>query len=116
MLSVSQYYATVLILRDDILVVLWVGTLTHDVSVRRMYPTFSCRQRRPWDGPAASHAPYASHLVVWIGTNIGTGHTCLDAELSLHVQVISASVTTNEGSQLKSQIQSLKLAIEKLLI
>lgn len=30
--------------------------------------------------------------------------------------VISASVTTNEGSQLKSQIQSLKLAIEKLLI
>ena len=31
-------------------------------------------------------------------------------------QVISCSVTTNEGSQLKSQIQSLKLAIEKLLI
>ena len=35
---------------------------------------------------------------------------------ALHMQVISASVTTNEGSQLKSQIQSLKLAIEKLLI
>ena len=34
----------------------------------------------------------------------------------MHMQVISASVTTNEGSQLKSQIQSLKLAIEKLLI
>ena len=32
------------------------------------------------------------------------------------VQVISCSVTTNEGSQLKSQIQQLKLAIEKLLI
>eukprot|EP00878_Enallax_costatus_P000952 GHUV01001082.1.p1 GENE.GHUV01001082.1~~GHUV01001082.1.p1 ORF type:complete len:175 (+),score=26.15 GHUV01001082.1:63-587(+) len=30
--------------------------------------------------------------------------------------VIAASVTTNEGSQLKSQIQSLKEAIEKLLI
>ncbi|WIA38093.1 hypothetical protein OEZ86_001455 [Tetradesmus obliquus] len=30
--------------------------------------------------------------------------------------VIAASVTTNEGSQLKSQIQSLKDAIEKLLI
>ncbi|KAA6424128.1 MAG: NHP2 1-like [Trebouxia sp. A1-2] len=30
--------------------------------------------------------------------------------------VISCSVTTNEGSQLKSQIQQLKLAIEKLLI
>mmetsp|Transcript_19646 Transcript_19646/g.30780 ORF Transcript_19646/g.30780 Transcript_19646/m.30780 type:complete len:129 (-) Transcript_19646:231-617(-) len=30
--------------------------------------------------------------------------------------VIAASVTTNEGSQLKSQIQSLKDQIEKLLI
>lgn len=36
----------------------------------------------------------------------------------LHVrgQVISASVTTNEASQLTTQIQELKLAIEKLLI
>ena len=32
------------------------------------------------------------------------------------MQVIAASVTTNEGSQLKAQIQNLKLAIEKLLI
>jgi U4/U6 small nuclear ribonucleoprotein SNU13 len=31
-------------------------------------------------------------------------------------QVISCSVTTNEGSQLKSQIQTLKEAIERLLI
>lgn len=30
--------------------------------------------------------------------------------------VISCSITTNEGSQLKSQIESTKLAIEKLLI
>ncbi|EIE21701.1 L30e-like protein [Coccomyxa subellipsoidea C-169] len=30
--------------------------------------------------------------------------------------VISCSVTTNEGSQLKGQIQTLKLSIEKLLI
>jgi U4/U6 small nuclear ribonucleoprotein SNU13 len=30
--------------------------------------------------------------------------------------VISCSVTTNEGSQLKSQINNLKDAIEKLLI
>ena len=30
--------------------------------------------------------------------------------------VIAASVTTNEGSQLKSQINTLKDAIEKLLI
>ena len=34
----------------------------------------------------------------------------------IHSQVISCSVTTNEGSQLKGQIQALKLAIEKLLI
>jgi hypothetical protein len=31
-------------------------------------------------------------------------------------QVIAASVTTNEGSQLKAQIQTLRQAIEKLLI
>ena len=30
--------------------------------------------------------------------------------------VIAASITTNEGSQLKTQIQKLKLDIEKLLI
>jgi U4/U6 small nuclear ribonucleoprotein SNU13 len=30
--------------------------------------------------------------------------------------VISCSVTTNEGSQLKAQIQALKTSIEKLLI
>ena len=37
-------------------------------------------------------------------------------ELCACLQVISCSVTTNEGSQLKSQIQQLKIAIEKLLI
>jgi U4/U6 small nuclear ribonucleoprotein SNU13 len=31
-------------------------------------------------------------------------------------QVISCSVTTNEGSQLKAQIQTLKDNIERLLI
>ena len=35
---------------------------------------------------------------------------------TINQQVISCSVTTNEGSQLKGQIQALKLAIEKLLI
>jgi U4/U6 small nuclear ribonucleoprotein SNU13 len=30
--------------------------------------------------------------------------------------VIAASITTNEGSQLKNQIQQLKDSIEKLLI
>lgn len=38
------------------------------------------------------------------------------ADPGVAAQVISCSVTTNEGSQLKSQIQQLKLAIEKLLI
>ena len=43
---------------------------------------------------------------------------CLDVPaLTRHaMQVISCSVTTNEGSQLKSQIDKLKLDIEKLLI
>ena len=40
-----------------------------------------------------------------------------DCRLSwLLLQVISCSVTTNEGSQLKAQIDKLKLDIEKLLI
>ena len=40
----------------------------------------------------------------------------LEVSAMFLLQVISCSVTTNEGSQLKSQIQQLKLAIEKLLI
>ena len=47
----------------------------------------------------------------------GRGTLLIDCHCYLpHVQVISASVTTNEGSQLKTQIQSLKEAIERLLI
>ena len=45
---------------------------------------------------------------------------CMSVLTRMHalicVQVISCSVTTNEGSQLKTQIQSLKEAIERLLI
>ena len=41
---------------------------------------------------------------------------CFPDVLLGYVQVISCSVTTNEGSQLKAQILTLKLAIEKLLI
>ena len=39
-----------------------------------------------------------------------------DSDCAGSPQVIAVSVTTNEGSQLKSQIQSLKEAIERLLI
>eukprot|EP00741_Cyanophora_paradoxa_P002340 tig00000600_g2270.t1 len=42
--------------------------------------------------------------------------TALGRACGVSRPVISCSVTTNEGSQLKSQIQSLKLSIEKLLI
>jgi len=42
--------------------------------------------------------------------------TCFFPFKKTQTQVISCSVTTNEGSQLKGQIQALKLAIEKLLI
>ena len=40
----------------------------------------------------------------------------LTRPLGVSRPVIAASVTVNEGSQLKSQIQSLKTSIEKLLI
>lgn len=42
--------------------------------------------------------------------------TALGRACGVSRPVISCSVTTNEGSQLKNQISSLKLQIEKLLI
>ncbi len=44
---------------------------------------------------------------VWAlrATMLPTGNACC----ALEMQVIAASVTTNEGSQLKSQIQTLKV-------
>ena len=52
----------------------------------------------------------------WVRTCLGALRRIEVLTGLLSVQVISCSVTTNEGSQLKSQIQQLKLAIEKLLI
>ena len=62
----------------------------------------------------AGHISYSGIWLVWATpeASLIAGGSCY----ACFLQVISASVTTNEGSQLKSQIQSLKLAIEKLLI
>jgi ribosomal protein L7Ae-like RNA K-turn-binding protein len=48
---------------------------------------------------------------VFVPSKAALGRAC-----GMSRPVIACSVTTNEGSQLKNQIQQLKLAIEKLLI
>nr|ADI46835.1 L7Aef [Volvox carteri f. nagariensis]ADI46901.1 L7Aem [Volvox carteri f. nagariensis] len=48
---------------------------------------------------------------VFVPSKAGLGRAC-----GVSRPVIAASVTTNEGSQLKPQIQNLKGSIEKLLI
>jgi hypothetical protein len=55
--------------------------------------------------------PAAAAAVPQVPSKAALGRAC-----GVSRPVIAASVTTNEGSQLKSQIQSLKDAIEKLLI
>jgi hypothetical protein len=52
-----------------------------------------------------------SLLVLQVPSKAALGRAC-----GVSRPVIAASVTTNEGSQLKTQIQSLKDSIEKLLI
>jgi U4/U6 small nuclear ribonucleoprotein SNU13 len=54
----------------------------------------------------AQNVPY-----VFVPSKAALGRAC-----GVTRPVIAASITTNEGSQLKSQIHTLKLAIEKLLI
>lgn len=56
--------------------------------------------------PCAQNVPY-----VFVPSKAALGRAC-----GVSRPVIAASVTTNEGSQLKTQIQQLKIAIEKLLI
>lgn len=48
---------------------------------------------------------------VFVASKAALGRAC-----GVSRPVIAASVTSNEGSQLKNQVQQLKLAIEKLLI
>jgi U4/U6 small nuclear ribonucleoprotein SNU13 len=64
------------------------------------------RRRSPPPAAAPQNVPY-----VFVPSKAALGRAC-----GVTRPVIAASVTTNEGSQLKNQIQSLKLAIEKLLI
>jgi len=56
--------------------------------------------------PAAQNVPY-----VFVPHKQALGRSC-----GVSRPVIAASITTNEGSQLKNQIQQLKDSIEKLLI
>ncbi|KAF5836464.1 NHP2 non-histone chromosome protein 2-like 1-like protein [Dunaliella salina] len=58
------------------------------------------------DNQSLENVPY-----VFVPSKAALGRAC-----GVSRPVISCSVTTNEGSQLKSQIQALKDAIEKLLI
>jgi ribosomal protein L7Ae-like RNA K-turn-binding protein len=53
----------------------------------------------------------AAFLLLQVPSKAALGRAC-----GVSRPVIAASVTTNEGSQLKSQIQNLKDSIEKLLI
>jgi hypothetical protein len=64
--------------------------------------------RAPPNGPPPpkQNVPY-----VFVPSKAALGRAC-----GVSRPVIAASVTTNEGSQLKTQINSLKDAIEKLLI
>ena len=56
--------------------------------------------------PAMQNVPY-----VFVTSKAALGRAC-----GVTRPVIAASITSNEASQLKSQIHQLKLAIEKLLI
>jgi hypothetical protein len=57
------------------------------------------------------YLPLLLLLLLQVPSKAALGRAC-----GVSRPVIAASVTTNEGSQLKSQIQTLKDAIEKLLI
>ena len=59
----------------------------------------------------ASSCLFSSSFLSGSGVRQALGRAC-----GVSRPVIAASVTTNEGSQLKGQIQSLKDKIEKLLI
>jgi U4/U6 small nuclear ribonucleoprotein SNU13 len=72
-----------------------------------------CQAARPARPPLTAPRPRRLQNVpyVFVASKAALGRAC-----GVTRPVIAASVTTNEGSQLKTQIQQLKLAIEKLLI
>lgn len=73
-------------------------------ATHRTCHTCLSHPRQPLAGRAACRVRYVNH------------ECASDDTTQVHTQVIACSVTTNEGSQLKAQIQQLKIAIEKLLI
>ena len=84
---------------------------------RRAPPRSRLNPARPIPAPPASAAdrvaPPCSQNVpyVFVPHKQALGRSC-----GVSRPVIACSVTTNEGSQLKNQIQQLKDSIEKLLI
>ena len=66
----------------------------------------AAHQPSPAAPPRSQNVPY-----VFVPSKAALGRAC-----GVSRPVIACSITTNEGSQLKNQIQQLKLAIEKLLI
>lgn len=81
---------------------------------RGCLPASSCRKdtRTPLpQGYSRTHLLLAPHTPTQVPSKAALGRAC-----GVSRPVIAASVTTNEGSQLKAQIQALKDAIEKLLI
>jgi ribosomal protein L7Ae-like RNA K-turn-binding protein len=74
---------------------------TRQLPSAARHPCCACRRSR-----APQNVPY-----VFVPSKAALGRAC-----GVSRPVIACSITTNEGSQLKSQIQQLKLAIEKLLI
>lgn len=77
--------------------------------------TTGCRQAPPLPSPHArlppAPRPPQNVPYVFVPSKAALGRAC-----GVSRPVIACSITTNEGSQLKNQIQQLKLAIEKLLI
>lgn len=93
-----------------------------------------CLARQLWEGPAESQGRYAynllEHCCALLSARQMIGPVVFPHKPTVRLlsyllshpsslepwQVIATAVTSAEGSQLKNQIEQLKLAIEKLLI
>lgn len=76
-----------------------------------MQPAIPLRGVRPLTHAAHLMPLWQNVPYVFVANKQALGRSC-----GVSRPVIAASVTTNEGSQLKNQIQQLKDSIEKLLI
>lgn len=98
---------------------MYISHIVHSInfSIAAPYDFSSCNTC----GISSSHHALAERLhefaclqnvpYVFVPSKAALGRAC-----GVTRPVIAASVTSNEASQLKSQINQLKLAIEKLLI